>query len=528
MLLSFAFSLTIQLAGVPEDAVQVQKLILLRSHLNMVAWYDELGNLVNRQHVHDACSSSINRDGSWAIGTPNFVTLGSGVDSSPYTIPVKNGCLDLMVQTIENKLSIQISKSQYICTSSCSSASGLQFSAKPSPLKIESLTHGYQFGNVKIKSHCEIKKAFQLSNGYLAIKQCGAMSYVNNQGAVEWIIEQGMTRSIDALYFEQPAVKQMKNRIEHEDIFSALIDRYTTHLRILLNQLSFEETIKPKNLELLLVLSGPTDPSLYIVNQNGTLNRKIMLFDIKGLELFKSKKLYYIDSFVYISGLINSSPTLIKFSTFKDSLVMDTILFNTNVIKNKNKPQIIKSPVVGHKVLTNDSMIHGLELQSGEWKSKYKIPIPKDFVLVGSVNKPLENVAKYVIGDEIKFAPNLKAYLWYNAKDSILAVWGIDAINGRSYIYGVLNNAFKPFTITMSENFVYVTYMLNNIQSVGVVYEMIFASTPPLNWSYDTIESPKVKMRQTIIDKGPFSASTVTQTTLGVAYRDIIGIPFLI
>eukprot|EP00835_Amoeboradix_gromovi_P001996 NODE_103_length_20051_cov_0.229401.p8 type:complete len:341 gc:universal NODE_103_length_20051_cov_0.229401:1056-34(-) len=328
MLLSFVFSFTIQLAGVPEDAVQVQRLIMLRTHLDMIAWYDELGNLVNRQHVHDACNSAIHRDGSWAIGTPKFVILGSSVDSTPYTIPVENGCANLQVENRNNKLSVQISKAQYICTHSCSKVSDLQFFSKSSDLMVESVPHGYKFGTVQMKSHCEIKKAFKLSNGYLAIKKCGAMCFVNSNGAVEWVVEQGMTKSIDALYFEQPVVKQLKNKGKQDDILSALVDRYTTHLKILFNQLSFEETIKPKNLELLLVLSGPVDPSLYVVNRNGTLDRKILLFEMKGLETFRSKKLYYIDGFVYVSGLINSSPTLIKFSEFKDSLVMDAVYWN--------------------------------------------------------------------------------------------------------------------------------------------------------------------------------------------------------
>ena len=533
MLLSLISGLTIQLAGIPEAAVQVGNNFLIKTHLNLVAWYDGNGNILHRQHANDACSSVINKDGSWAIGTPNYVILGSHMNDTPRTIP-SNGCVELKVKTKDFlQVSVQIGTVQFNCDKKCIRESGIEFKSESTEVKVTASQHEYKFGNIKIKSHCEIKSAFQLTSGYLIVKRCGAMNFVDNKGDIKWSVEQGMTNTIDAVYFEQPAPKAMKDKLEHEDIVTALVDRYVTHFKILVGQVSFD-SVKAKNLELLVLLSGPINPSVYVVYPNGTLSRKIMLFEEKGLELFESHKLHLINDKIVVVGSVSGVSTVIAFSVFKESLLMDKIIPNAHVIKENGELVISNNPSSGYKVIDSPTSVKGESLVNGKWETAWTMPVPSNFKLVANtVKAPFEQVAKYVIGDEVKFAPpHLRAYLWHDSINNILIVWGIDGKNGRSFVYGKLENAVGPFSLALSENFIYVTYQLvhdTHVQSVGVIYEMIFHNLPTsAKWSFDTVESPKVKMRQVNLEKGPFSASTITQTTKGVAFRDIIGILNLI
>ena len=530
LLVQIGQAINLKLAGVPEEALQINDAIMIKTHKNMIAWYSEKGDMLGRQFIQNACSSAIHADGSWAIGSKGYIMSGSSLTSVPYTIP-SNGCSDLKVKMENKKVIVSTLEKQYECLDSCKPIDSATIKKKSFELKVTSEHHGYSFGDIKVKSHCQIKRAFQLTNGYLTVKQCGAMNYVNKKAEVVWVVEQGMTKAIGSVYFEEPSLKSMKEKLEHEDIVSALIERYTTHFKILTRQIPFE-VVQQKNTEFLVILSGPEDPSLFIINPNNQLNKKIMLFEEKGTEKFIAHKIVALDHKVVLSGSIDNKPTLLIFGVKDDSLALESIKSGYHLQKIDGQLKIEKLKSNGYKSVIDAGIVKGIQYTGSKETTIWSMPIPKSFELVSTAElSPIEQVAKYVINDDIKFAPpHLKAYLWHNKSTKELIVWGIDGKNGRSYIYGLLSDAHGPFTLTTSENFVYVTYTLikdDSIQTAGVIYEMVFLSNPPPNWSFDSIENPKVKMRQVVLEKGPFSASCITQTTKGIAFRDIIGIFYL-
>ena len=199
---------------------------------------------------------------------------------------------------------------------------------------------------------------------------------------------------------------------------------------------------------------------------------------------------------------------------------------DTIVIKGTKNGQIIYKQLDG-TVLDDLVQINGL-VQTGTghqgtpWASHQNThPIPKGYAVQSESKRyPLERVARYV-KDDLKFiAHDMHATLLL--KDTQLIVQGVDSVSHRCFLFATLENAHGPFTLTASEHFVFVTYQRffnKRFESVGVMYELMHPIQPTLDFNRDI---PIVRSRQVLIEQGPFIASTVSQTTNGMAHRDII------